>query len=243
MFKITIAFVSLYFGALIAGAVPPEVHVFVALADNASQGIVPVPQKIGDGNNPADNLYWGCADALPAVFGKSKDWKLVTTAKNVSADILDRRIFDESSGKLRLVADAYRGSAIQQATKDFFQALRSSRPVSEFPMAVYIGHDGLMDFQLPASATAGKGPGRGAIVLCCKSQDYFSPHLQAVRAKPILLTTQLMYPGAFILRSTLEGWIKNESVAALRERAAESYAANQKISIKAARGIFSSLDR
>ena len=242
MFKTTIAVAGLCLGILIAEAGTPEVHVFVALADNASQGIVPVPQKIGDGNNPAANLYWGCADALPAVFGKSREWKLIATTQNVSADILERRIFDESSGKVRLVADAYRGSAIQQATKDFFQAVSSSRSVSEFPLAVYIGHDGLMDFQLPASATATKGPGRAAIVLCCKSEQFFGPHLQAARARPILLTTQLMYPGAFILRATLEGWMRNESLAALRERAAQSYAANQKISVKAARGIFSTIE-
>lgn len=35
-----------------------KVHVFVALADNR-QGIAPVPARIGNGQDPANNLYWG----------------------------------------------------------------------------------------------------------------------------------------------------------------------------------------
>ena len=37
------------------------VHVFVALADNAHQGIVPVPAALGNGDDAAQNLYWGAA--------------------------------------------------------------------------------------------------------------------------------------------------------------------------------------
>src|SRR5207249_4829544 len=35
------------------------IHVVVALCDNQYQGIVPVPALIGNGDNPAKNLYWG----------------------------------------------------------------------------------------------------------------------------------------------------------------------------------------
>src|SRR5204862_4069337 len=38
---------------------PIVVHVVVALCDNAHQGIVPVPKRLGDGRDPASNLYWG----------------------------------------------------------------------------------------------------------------------------------------------------------------------------------------
>ena len=37
------------------------IHVLVALCDNKYQGIVPVPPKIGNGQDPDNNLYWGCA--------------------------------------------------------------------------------------------------------------------------------------------------------------------------------------
>ena len=37
------------------------IHVFVALCDNKYQGIVPVPESIGNGQNARTNLYWGAA--------------------------------------------------------------------------------------------------------------------------------------------------------------------------------------
>src|ERR1044072_7487753 len=35
------------------------IHVYVALCDNDSQGIVPVSKRMGNGNDPENNLYWG----------------------------------------------------------------------------------------------------------------------------------------------------------------------------------------
>ncbi|WP_042724150.1 hypothetical protein [Chthoniobacter flavus] len=105
-------------------------------------------------------------------------------------------------------------------------------------MVAYIGHDGLMDFSLPAEATAQRGLGRQAIVLCCISERYFGPHLSAAGATPLLTTTQLMYPGGFILRDALAGWTRGESPVQIRQRAAAAYARNQGISVKAASGVF-----
>ena len=51
------------------------IHTFVALCDNKSQGIAPVPEKIGNGDDPANNLYWGCTDGSRSYFSKSKKWK------------------------------------------------------------------------------------------------------------------------------------------------------------------------
>jgi hypothetical protein len=50
-----------------------------------------------------------------------------------------------------------------------------------------------------------------------------------------------MYPGSFILHASAEGWLKGETPAQIRERAGEAYAANQKISKKAATGVFAKL--
>jgi hypothetical protein len=221
-----------------AAAEPARIHVFVALADNKSQGILPVPAKIGDGNDPKNNLYWGCSEALPPVFKASREWKLVSAAAGPKDCILERMVFAHRSGKYELLADAYRGSAIMECTIDFFSALASDTPVERMPIVAYIGHDGLMDYVLPEIATAKRGPGRDAIVLCCKSQEYFGPNLKAVNAKPTLLTTQLMYPGGFLLHAALAGWIAGESPTQIRQRAAAAYARNQNISLKAAAGVF-----
>ena len=59
------------FTAALLGAEPARIHVFVALADNRSQGIAPVPARIGDGDRPEENLYWGCSEALKPVFKAS----------------------------------------------------------------------------------------------------------------------------------------------------------------------------
>ncbi len=226
-------------GWVCAEEAPRTVRVFVALADNKSQGIIPVPAKIGNGDDASNNLYWGCTEGLRSVFGRSAQWRLVSTVSNPAPAVLERRIYEHRSTKLTLIADAYRGTRIREAITDFFAALTSEQPAAELPLVAYIGHDGLMDFALPEAATTGRSPGRQAIVLCCRSEEYFGPALAKIGARPALLTTQLMYPGAFILQTALEGWRRGESRGQLRERAAASYAANQKISVKAARGVFS----
>jgi len=48
----------------------PVIHVFVALADNVNQGIVPVSPSLGDGDNPKTNLYWGAAFGVKTFFAK-----------------------------------------------------------------------------------------------------------------------------------------------------------------------------
>ena len=219
-------------------AEPVRIQVFIALADNKTQGILPVPPAIGNGDDAAKNLYWGCSEALKPVLKSSGIWKLVRTETAPRPDVIERATFLHASGKWEVVADVYRGSAIRQCTLDFFTALSSDEPRERLPLVAYLGHDGLMDFDLPAAATASRGPGREAIVLCCKSRDFFGPHLEKVGATPVLTTTQLMYPGGFILRAALDGWTAGETPQQIRMRAAAAYAKNQSISVKAAAGVF-----
>jgi hypothetical protein len=75
-------------------------------------------------------------------------------------------------------------------------------------------------------------------VLCCLSERYFGPHLERIGAKPLLGTRDLMYPGGFVLKAALDGWLRGEAPGSVLSRAAASYASNQKISVKAARGVF-----
>ena len=59
---------------------PRTIHVFVALADNQNQGIVPVPARLGNGLDPIHNLYWGSAYGIKTFFSRSADWALVSVA-------------------------------------------------------------------------------------------------------------------------------------------------------------------
>ena len=61
--------------ALPLSAQPLRVHVTVALCDNATQGIVPVPAAIGDGNDPRTNLYWGAMYGVKSWL-KRDGWKV-----------------------------------------------------------------------------------------------------------------------------------------------------------------------
>jgi len=248
--------------AIVLGQSPqPRVaHLFVALADNEHQGIAKVPAKIGHGDDADNNLYWGCDEGVRGVFGAaSPTWRLALRATNPTSAILERRVYRNADRDAWLVADAYRGIEIKKATTDFLDAATGRQPgslavtlngrQSTLPigggaaLVAYIGHNGLMDFRLDAALSASPSSrgvsGKPAIVLCCMSENYFAPLLRSGGARPLLLTTQLMYPGAFLLKAALDGWLRGESPAAMVDRAARAYSENQKISFKSARGVFS----
>ncbi len=239
-------------------APPKVIHAFVALCDNASQGIQPVPAKIGNGDDPDNNLYWGCDDGLRSVFSKSKAWqKLPAPAGGLDPDgdgpILQRLVFRHRATSAVLVADAYRGREIKSCLTDYFAALAGRHAVTlsvggatveaggAAGLIAYLGHNGLMEFNVPVPAPApvAKEP-RRAIALCCVSQSYFRAGLEKTGARPLVLTRQLMYPAAQCLRDATAAWLEGADAAACTVRAAAAYAANQKISRKAAAGVFAS---
>jgi hypothetical protein len=232
------------------------VHVFVALADNQHQGIVPVPAKLGDGDAPASNLYWGAAFGVKSYFRASAAWQLVSAGVGPKPEILERCIFKHRKSPVYLVADAYRGSEIRDAVIDFLSAAAGQKSqLASFNMAqssfsipsnggadlvAYVGHDVFMDFQIePIKAAKGDKP-RTAIILACASKQYFGPYLKQAGAEPLLWTTGLMAPEAYTLKAALDGWIANESASQIRERAAEAYDKYQHCGLRAAQHLFAS---
>jgi hypothetical protein len=107
-------------------------------------------------------------------------------------------------------------------------------------LIVYVGHDGLMDFQLDGSFNAKNTEKREAIILACASKSYFAPVLRITGAQPLLWTTGLMAPEAYTLKAALDGWIADESPEQIRQRAASAYAKYQKISTNSAARLFAS---
>lgn len=231
-------FIAVVFAALLSPvtATVKKVKVFVALCDNATQGIAPVPAKIGDGNQPAQNLYWGCSDGLAAYFKASKSWKLQPSPATQDQKILERLVFTNSALDCELTAEAWRGSEIAACLQAFEKALVAG----EHQLVVFIGHNVLMDKAIAPPAQVAAKP-CDAIVLCCKSDAYFRERLTTLKVRPVLLTRQLMYPGAFLLHDSLVPWSQGKGLAAIHQAAAQAYARNQKISQKAAFGIFQDL--
>lgn len=215
-----------------------RVHVFVALADNVNQGIAPVPVKIGNGDDTEANLYWGNSEGFKGVFTRSKAWKLEKTEANPSTEILERRSYRHTSKDCVLVAEAWRGKNIHQCLEAFFANLHDRKS----DLTAFIGHNGLMDAPVAVSAVDAGAKSTDAIILCCISGRYFQSHLKALKARPVLTTGQLMYPGSFLLRDALEVWLRNGPRSEIRMAAAKAYATNQKISVKAAAGVFTKLE-
>src|SRR5216684_7811094 len=108
--------------SLAARASPRVVHVFVALADNQHQGIVPVPAALGNGSDPQRNLYWGAAFGVKTFFKSSTEWQLLFSGRGPKEAILDRCVFKNRNEDVYLVADAYQGSEIKSAVTDFLSA-------------------------------------------------------------------------------------------------------------------------
>lgn len=230
------------------------VHVFVSLADNQNQGIVPVPARLGNGFDPVHNLYWGAEAGVKTFFQRSTDWMLLDCAAKPNPYVLERCIFKYRTADIFLVADAYRGNEIKQAILDFFDAAAGGTPetitvgVDQHSISIrarggaglvaYVGHDGLMDFQLPIVPRKKDDIHRDAIILACASKQYFAEPLRAAGAYPLLWTTNLMAPEAYTLKAALDGWINRENGEQIRERAAVAYDKYQKCGMRGAHRLF-----
>ncbi|WP_298519621.1 hypothetical protein [uncultured Kordia sp.] len=226
-----------------------KIHVFVALCDNVNQGIVPVPKALGNGQSPRTNLYWGALYGVKTHFKRSKDWKFVKTIPSNNPKILERIVFKHKTSNTYLLADAYDGKYIKQTTIDFLEASSGDNPTEitvndqklsfggNSDLVAYVGHDGLMEFSLSNKFSPKNTKKRDAIILACISKDYFKPYLQQTGANPLVWSTGLMSPEAYTLKWAIDGWILNESDAAIRERAAKAYHKYQKCGMRGARGL------
>lgn len=226
------------------------IQVFVALCDNKYQGIVPVPKAIGNGQDPANNLYWGCGYGVKTYFKNSRQWQLVKSFSNPIHPVLERCIFKHKASNTYLIADAYDGQYIKKCTQDFLKSsaglvkdsvlLLTGEKIytaSNANLLAYIGHDGLMDFTISEKYNCTDTLKREAIILACISKDYFGVHLQQTKARPLLWSTGLMSPEAYTLHGAIESWIRQQPDSIIRENAAKAYSKYQHCSAKAAKNL------
>ena len=163
------------------------------------------------------------------------------------AHILERAVWKHRDSAVYLVADAYDGRNIRETTEDFLRFAsggghamvrtggRAVLAGGSADLVAYIGHDGLMDFDLDDAYPALDLRQRDAIILACISKSYYADHLKRTGATPLLWTTGLMAPEAYTLKAALAGWVLNENAAAVRERAAKAYDQYQKCGLNASR--------
>lgn len=236
------------------------VHVFVALCDNRNQGIVPVPAHLGNGQDPAGNLYWGAAYGVRTFFARSRDWEeLPLAGAPRRPEILARALFRSrgSGPAVRVLAEAYDGAKMEAALADFLSAaagrlgaegragVRGEESVAAgglSDLVSFVGHNGLMDRPLAELPKAGPGARpAAAVVLACKSQSYFAKPLEAAGCPALVVTTGLMSPEAYTLEAVVVGWAAGESPGQVRGRAADAYARYQKCGRAAAGKLFTGL--
>ena len=225
------------------------VHVLVALCDNVNQGIVPVPAFLGNGEDTVRNLYWGAVFGVKTFFSKSANWQKLAVIPNPKENVLERIVFKHKTQNVYLVADAYRGSKMRETVDDFFAAVagakRENVAVGENTLQIlgsanlvaFVGHNGLMDFKLENQPAKKDDDERDAVILACASRNYFSALLKKTSAKPLLWTSNLMAPEAYILHDALDGWVRGETVEQVRNRSAAAYAKYQKISLRSAQNL------
>ncbi len=228
------------------------IHVYVALCDNDSQGIVPVSKRMGNGNDPNNNLYWGNGYGVRTFFNASEDWRLLETVKNPTVHILERCIWKHRRYNCIMVADAWKGARIKPCTIDFLKGASGNLndtikttdngkavhvPVVDADMVCYVGHDGLMDFSLEPPVQK-NGANKDVIILACASKLYFKDAIATAGANPVLWTTNLMGPEAYTLKAAIDGWLLNETGAQIVERAAVAYDKYVKCGIGGARRLF-----
>jgi hypothetical protein len=226
------------------------IHVFVALCDNENQGIVPVPAKIGNGQDPFHNLYWGAGYGVKNYFHrKSSDWKLIKTVKNPSDIILERIIFKHVRTNTWLLADAYDGAHIKETVYDFLNAasgkhilrIEADGNILEFggasDLCAYVGHNGLMDFSADIELQSHNKKKKDVIIIGCYSKNYFYDYVKDAGANPLIWSSGLMSAEAYTLEWALDGWVLNETDEQIRERAAKAYHNYQNCGLKGARNL------
>lgn len=232
------------------------VHVFVCLCDNANQGIAPVPAALGNGQDPANNLYWGAIYGVKTFLRRSGHWQVVTpVATNLPPSVLDRVVFGGGDPTdIYVVADAYDGARMADAFRAFFAAaggvpgpaIKVSQTGQEVALnahgqadlVAFVGHNGFMEVPQPELPQTVSPPTPAAVVLACKSLPYFQPPLAKLRCRMLIGTTGLMAPEAYTLDAILRSWNQGQSPQAVRAAAAEAYARHQKCSVQAAMGLF-----
>ena len=240
---------------------PVIVHVTVALCDNDHQGIVPVPVSLGNGQDPATNLYWGARYGIGTFFWHEAGWTRIAVRRPDDPRILERSVFFRllpRAGRnvpTYLVADAWDGAQMAPAIERFWMFAGGAvedtvRLLSAGARTVlaaggasqviaFVGHNGLMDAPSgPLPVISGHAGARSGIVLACLSKSYFTDVLHGLGAHPLLLTTGLMAPEAYTLDAAIRAWVGGGTPAATRDAAAAAYRRYQGCSVAAALRLF-----
>jgi hypothetical protein len=243
---------------------PLVVTVHVALCDNSTLWCG--HGGMGNGDRPRRNLYWGGAAGFRAYFDRARGYQRVLLDGGDGETILERavyrrRVTHPSAGWRRLgitgrfdvlvVGLAYRGRAIGRAMEALAHQTRREDGMSlqlgdgtrlavggQGHVVGYAGHNHLMDdpsFRFPRARR--RAP-IGFFALCCLSAPYLARELTSRPASALLLTMDLMYPGAFTVDGLVQGLTEAQPQASVFQRGVEHYARFQRREMRRLRWAF-----
>lgn len=242
---------------------PIVVHVIVALCDNAHQGIVRVSESLGNGQNVNTNLYWGAMYGFRSFLTNPNqaNFKVVSCQDSPVPGVLQKMVLYKQIKRsnvfrdVLVVGEAWDGREMEKAVKRFLSIAagnnreNNSVAVNERQIAfssggasalvVFIGHNGLMDFEL--EALPDKNPdsqAKSSVVLACASKPYFLDILLEGGSHPLILTTGLMAPEAYTLEAVINAFVTGKTSSGIKEAAAAAYQKYQKCPLSAARRLF-----
>ncbi len=241
-----------------AGGRPLVAHVVVALCDNEHQGIVRVPAHLGNGQDPASNLYWGAAYGVRTFLTREAGWRVATRPASPRPEVRESLVLrtrTTDGRELFLVAEAWDGREMAGALARFLRlaagwdpetvAVADTGRVRQIEaggashLIAFVGHNGLMDGAAreipPANPDAQE---RSSVVLACVSEPYFAGLLSAGGSTPLLLTTGLMAPEAYTLDAVVRAWFGGGDEDEVCAAAARAYDRYQHCGVTAARNLF-----
>jgi len=220
-----------------------------------------VPKHLGNGQDTRNNLYWGAMYGV-STFLTRNGWRRVQAEFPLLPKAVLKRIVlhkhvkrSDRSIDVYLVAEAWDGKHIKSATERFLLMaagrksenlrIQTADAVGEIQagaaahLIAYVGHNGLMDFSL-ADLSGGSAAAlpRSAVVLACRSKQYFQKPLKRGDAHLSLLTTGFMAPEAYTLDAVVTSWASGDEPQKVRESAAHAYHKYQKCGLKPARNLF-----
>jgi hypothetical protein len=211
---------------------PLRVRVYVALCDNASQGIVPVKNPaICDGDVPEHNIYWGTRGGLSG-FTRAAGFRLVESTRPEAGPIAVRSVWRKRvrSIDIELEGLAYRGREIRTAMLDFVRAVHSDDATAAGTphVVAYVGHNYFLDtsdvHDFREAARGGGATAKGIVALSCLGHQHIRPYITRDRAEILAINTNLAYPGAWSLGGAIEALARRESGRGVRDAAARAFA-------------------
>jgi hypothetical protein len=180
---------------------------------------------------------------------RSNDWKLIKTYSNPKEHVIESCLFKHSTKNVYLLADAYDGEYIAQTMTDFLRASSGlNNDTLQYDtlnlifggnadLVSFIGHNGLLDFDLDIQLNNYNKKPKDVIILSCFGRQKFTKYIRKTGANPLVWSTGLMSAEAYPLEWALDGWVLNETDLQIRERAAKAYNNYQKCGLGPAKNL------